>query len=107
MAEQHDVEKQERTAPQETSAREGRRRDRGRDEMPWRVEGEPAGAGGGPSPQMPGGRRAATTSVTANNGVAFFAHVGGFVFGLVATKALVRSRRLSHPGRGTGMTTAG
>ncbi|HTX69167.1 MAG TPA: rhomboid family intramembrane serine protease [Thermoleophilia bacterium] len=31
----------------------------------------------------------------ANNGVAFFAHVGGFVFGLVAAKVLVDSGRLS------------
>jgi hypothetical protein len=31
----------------------------------------------------------------ANNGVAFFAHVGGFIFGLVVTKILLDSRRLT------------
>ncbi|HTX68989.1 MAG TPA: rhomboid family intramembrane serine protease [Thermoleophilia bacterium] len=36
-----------------------------------------------------------------NNGVAFFAHVGGFVFGLVVTKALVDSGHLSRSGGGT------
>jgi membrane associated rhomboid family serine protease len=41
----------------------------------------------------------------ANNGVAFFAHVGGFVFGFAATKALVRSGRLSPFGRATGWGT--
>lgn len=41
----------------------------------------------------------------ANNGVAFFAHVGGFVFGLVATKAMIASARRSSAGRmwGSGM----
>jgi len=30
-----------------------------------------------------------------NSGVAFFAHVGGFIFGLIATKVLVDSRRVT------------
>ena len=41
----------------------------------------------------------------ANNGVAFFAHVGGFAFGLAATKALVRSGRLSTSGPMAGWGT--
>ena len=42
----------------------------------------------------------------ANNGVAFFAQVGGFVFGLVVTKALLSSGRLSHSGSRTGWGAA-
>ncbi len=46
-----------------------------------------------------------------NNGVAFFAHVGGFVFGLVATKVLAASGRVctlwQDDRLGCGMTTAG
>jgi membrane associated rhomboid family serine protease len=38
----------------------------------------------------------------ADNGVAFFAHVGGFAFGFAATKALVDSRRVSPFGRACG-----
>ena len=38
----------------------------------------------------------------ANNGVAFFAHVGGFVFGLAATKVLVASGRVSLLGGAPG-----
>ena len=38
----------------------------------------------------------------ANNGVAFFAHVGGFVFGLAATKVLIGSGRVSLLGRAPG-----
>jgi membrane associated rhomboid family serine protease len=40
----------------------------------------------------------------ANNGVAFFAHVGGFVFGLLTTKAFMR--RLSHQAEDTGWGAA-
>jgi cell division protease FtsH len=53
MAEQRQAEEQ--TPSQERSARKGRpRSDRGRDEPGWRVEGKPAGAGDGPSPQLSG-----------------------------------------------------
>ncbi len=39
----------------------------------------------------------------ANTGVAFFAHVGGFVFGLVATKALLRSSRVGDVQRSSAL----
>ena len=42
----------------------------------------------------------------ANNGVAFFAHVGGFVFGVVVTKTLAGSGRLSPSGSRTGWGAA-
>jgi hypothetical protein len=42
----------------------------------------------------------------ASSGVAFFAHVGGFVFGLAVTRALVQSRHRSHPGRHMGWGAA-
>jgi membrane associated rhomboid family serine protease len=40
-----------------------------------------------------------TNPVSAGGGVAYFAHVGGFVFGLVAVRALARRRKLSPPTR--------
>jgi cell division protease FtsH len=57
MAERKETEEQERTPSKEMSVRQGGRRDPGKDEAPWppwRVEGEPAGAGDGPSPQIQG-----------------------------------------------------
>ena len=52
MGERHEIEKQEGAPPQETSVRQGGRREQVKDETPWRIEGEPAG--GGAKPQIPG-----------------------------------------------------
>jgi membrane associated rhomboid family serine protease len=37
-----------------------------------------------------------------SGGVAFFAHVGGFVFGFIVTRVLVRAERIA-PQDGTGL----
>ena len=62
-----------------------------------------------PADNLP--QRRCALFAAANNGVAFFAYVGGFVFGFAATKVLADSGRISPLGRndpmGTGMTTVG
>ena len=55
MSERHETEMKEGTPSQQTSPRQGRpRREREQSESPWRVEGKPAGAGGGAGTQIPG-----------------------------------------------------